>query len=113
MSVGGMGGILGGAAGSPLSQSKGAAAEQTANETAAQKGKLSNEKKADAASGVGQTDGEGHEAHDRDGDGRKLWEAPVEAGEAAGEQEESDSAPAERKSKDASGNSGGSLDLSG
>lgn len=112
MSIGGMGGVLGGAAGSPLSQAKGSEAERAANETASQKGKATNESKADAASGIGETDGEGHEAHDRDADGRRLWEGSPQT-DLADDAGEDHASPPPRQSKDASGESGGALDLSG
>ena len=111
MSVGGMGGVLGGAAGSPLSQTKGSEAERTANETAAQKGRQVNDAKADAASGIGETDGEGHESHERDADGRRLWERPPTEGEEA--KDNPGESSTERQSKDATGDAGGQLDLTG
>lgn len=116
MSVGGLGGILGGAAGTSLAQTKGSEAERAANETAAQKGKQANDKKADAASGIGETDGDSHESHDRDADGRRLWEHSPEAAEPSEEHADSAAdahAPVDRQSKDATGNCGGSLDLTG
>lgn len=115
MSVGGMGGILGGAAGSPLSQTKGSEAERSANETASQKGKQTNEKKADAAAGIGETDGNDHESHDRDADGRRLWERPPGTPEegAQPDSEEGSEDATVRQSKDVSGSSGGRLDLTG
>ena len=64
------------------------------------------ERKAEAAAGVGEPDGEDHETHDRNADGRRPWEdqpAP-----------EADAEPPDmRQSKDPSGQSGNLLDLTG
>ncbi|REJ68414.1 MAG: hypothetical protein DWQ31_08310 [Planctomycetota bacterium] len=108
-----MGGVLGGAAGSPLSQTKGAEAERAAHETAGQKGRDVNNAKADSAAGIGEADGEGHESHDRDADGRRLWERPPGGQGEEPESEEAEASDKTRQSKDVSGDSGGQLDLTG
>jgi len=63
-------------------------------------------RKAEAAAGVGEPDGEDHEPTERDADGRHPWEEPPEAngGVAPGD------AP---RSKDPTQQSGNLLDLSG
>ena len=93
MSVGPLGGVLGSAAGAPLSQTKGAATETSAREASARDQADEIDLRAERSSGVGQTEGD-EGASDRDADGRRLWErqqqgrggSPDE--EAAGEQDE-------------------------
>jgi len=110
MSVGPLGGLGGSAAGSPLSQAKGSDVERAQQETGAQQRQVQSEKKAESASGIGETDGEDHETAERDADGRRLWEKspeghdPDDAGSAEADQP---------KSRDVSGQSGNLIDLSG
>ena len=112
MSVGPLGGIGASAAGSPLSQTKGSDVERAQEETGAQQRRVQSEKKAESASGIGETDGEDHETADRDADGRRLWEGSPESPAAEDAQGSADAA-GKRQSKDASGQSGNLLDLSG
>ena len=109
MSVGPMG-MLGGAAGSPLSQSQGNDVNKTQQETTDQSRKASSEDKAEQASGVGQTEHD-EQASDRDADGRRPWEI----GGPPGEEEPAEGAPEDekRQSKDPSHTRGGQLDVSG
>ena len=111
MSVGPLGGIAGSVAGSPLAQSKGSDVERAQQDAANQARRTAADKKAENAAGIGEADGEDHETADRDADGRRLWEAPPEAtsGDAPGQEGRSDRAPV----KDASGQRGNLLDLSG
>jgi hypothetical protein len=60
------------------------------------------------AAGIGRTDGEGHEAHERDADGRLPWQMTARQ---APDQTD-DQADAPPPVKDPSGESGNSLDLS-
>ena len=109
MSIGSMGSVAGSAAGSPLSQAAGSEVERARQDAAALERRVHvNEKAADAA-GVGQTDGEDHEAEERDADGRRLWEEPPKADGTDLDESGADA----RKSKDASGQRGNLLDLSG
>ena len=112
MSVGPLGGIAGSVAGSPLAQTKGAEPERVQQETVAQQRRIDSDQKADAAAGIGETDGEDHETAERDADGRRLWEPPAEA---KNTQQAADQAspPPQRQSKDTTGQSGNLLDLSG
>ena len=73
MSMGPLGGILGSAAGSPLSQTKGATTERAARESAVKETIDQLDLQAEKSAGIGQTEGE-HEASDRDADGRRAWE---------------------------------------
>ncbi len=110
MSVGPLGGIAGSVAGSPLAQTKGSESERAQQDSVAQQRSVDSDRKAEAAAGIGETDGDDHETAERDADGRRLWEAQAD--------EEStisggSTQPEERRSKDASGQSGNMLDLSG
>ncbi len=108
MSIGPMGGIGASAAGSPLAQTKGSEVDRAQHDTSSQQRRVQNEKKAESAAGIGETDGEDHETSERDADGRRLWEKTGK-NSTAGEED-----PAEqRHSKDASGQWGNLLDLSG
>jgi hypothetical protein len=108
MSVGPLGGIVASAAGSSLAQAKGADVERTGQDTINQQRQVQGETRAEAAAGVGQADGEDHQASERDADGRRLWEAPVRKKMPPGE-------PAQHapQAKDVTGQSGNQLDLSG
>jgi hypothetical protein len=108
MSIGSLG-ILGGAAGTPLAQTKGSdvdRAEQDAND---QKRQVTNELKAEAAAGIAETDGQEHQTNERDADGRRPWE--ILAKKAKPAEPAAELPPVQ--SKDPSGESGGQLDLSG
>ncbi len=107
MSIGPMG-TLGSAAGSQLAQGNGSDVNRTQQDTADHSRQTQSADKAEAASGVGQTE-QDEEAADRDADGRRLWEAPPEAQDSEQEELESD----EPRSKDPTGQKGGQLDLSG
>jgi len=111
MSLGPLGGVGSSAAGSPLAQTRGSDVERAQEETGTQQRRVDSEKKAENASGIGEADGEDHEAADRDADGRRLWEASPQS--PAAEDAAEGSAAGERQSKDASGQSGNLLDLSG
>ncbi len=109
MSVGPMSGLAASAAGSPLAQSHGSEVERARGDAAAQQRKIRNDQKAEDAAGIGETDGDDHQAEDRDADGRRLWEespqppsAGVTSPDAAGP-----------RGKDPTGHSGNLLDLSG
>ena len=110
MSVGPMG-MLGGAAGSPLSQSQGSDVNKTQQETTDQARKTASDDKAQQASGVGQTEHD-EQASDRDADGRRPWELGGRSPRATDDDatEDSGSPP---QSKDPSGTRGGQLDISG
>ncbi len=110
MSMGPIGGVVGSAAGAPLSQTKGAEAERSQRDAATQATTREADKKAEQSSGVGQTQ-EDQGASDRDADGRRLWEAPPDP---ATDQEEASTDPSQNsKAKDPTGASGGQLDLMG
>ena len=87
---------------------KGSDIERAQQDSNSQERRVQSEAKAENAAGIGETDGEDHEAADRDADGRRIWERIAQA-----KQGESASEPPDRASRDASGQSGNLLDLSG
>ncbi len=104
MSIGPVG-IAASAAGTPLAQTKGTEVERAQAEVGAQGRVVYHDKKAEAAAGVGEPDGEDHETAERDGDGRRSWEDQPEPEDAA--------SSGARQSKDPSQQSGNLLDLTG
>ncbi|HUY93106.1 MAG TPA: hypothetical protein VMV10_30530 [Pirellulales bacterium] len=109
MSIGPLGPIIS-AAGSSLAQSKGSELERTQNEVAGQQRQTEVGRQAESAAGIGAADGENHETSERDADGRRLWEAPLDpknAGDA-----NAAGGPEPPRAKDPTGQSGGHLDLS-
>ena len=109
MSVGPMGGIAGSLAGSPLAQTSGSETDRARQDSAVQERRIQTDQKTETAAGIGETDGEDHEAADRDADGRRPWEMPAES------QQTEDGAvpPSAPVPKDPTGQSGGLLDLTG
>ena len=112
MSVGPMGGVAGSVAGSPLAQTKGSEPERVQQDTVAQQRRVDSDQKAESAAGIGETDGEDHETAERDADGRRPWEPPPEPKDAEPAEEQAGQTPPPQ-SKDATGQSGNLLDLSG
>jgi hypothetical protein len=108
--MGSLGGIAGSAAGVPLSQTAGSETERAQKESLAQHRQVDADQQAERAAGIGQTD-EDQESSERDADGRRLWEAPNQSDKAR----KDDEAPELllRQSKDATGQSGTQLDLTG
>jgi hypothetical protein len=106
MSVGSLGGLVGSAAGSPLSQTAGSETERTQRDSAVKDRNVHALERAERAAGIGTTE-QDQEASERDADGRRLWETPPD------EQSDADAAQAGRKSKDPTGQSGTQLDLTG
>jgi hypothetical protein len=105
-----LGGVLGSAAGAALSQTAGSEAERTQREGAAQQRQITADQKAELAAGIGQTE-QDQESSERDADGRRLWEKPTPSPDAKKEAEPV--ATIARQSKDATGQSGTQLDLTG
>jgi hypothetical protein len=110
-------GFFGSIAATPLSQSKGSDVDRAAQETNGQSGQASNDAKAESADGIGATDGEEHGAAERDADGRRISEKgpgkkkPVAAPPAVLPADLDGTPPP--FSKDATGESGNQLDLTG
>lgn len=110
MSMGPVGGVVGSAAGAPLSQTKGSAKERSAQDATNQARAADSDAKAEKAAGIGETQ-EDQATSDRDADGRRMWEAIQKAQE---QREENQDAPSSvKQSKDATGTAGGKLDLMG
>lgn len=108
MSIGPSSGLAGSVAGSPLARASSSESDRASQEVGAQQRQVNSEKKAESAAGIGETDGENNEASDRDPDGRRLWEE-IPGGEAESDGTQKDPT----HGKDASGQSGNLLDLSG
>ena len=108
MNVGPSTGVVGSAAGAPLSQTSGSETERTQKDSRDSQRQVDNEKKAADAAGIGQTE-QDEGTSDRDAEGRRFWESPM------GKQPEQDDGEHEshRQSKDPTGDSGNSLDLTG
>ncbi len=110
MNVGSLGGILGSAAGAPLSQTTGSETERTARDASAQQRHLVSEQNAEKAAGIGTTDADS-ETSERDADGRRLWESPAQRH--TNQTVEESALQSQRIAKDPSGTSGKELDLMG
>ena len=109
MSIGSLG-ILGGLAGTPLSQ-RAAEAEKTQQESVDQSRASQAAERAEEAAGIGQTE-EDSQAGERDADGRRPWEVQAKSKS----QVPPSPPPAETsvsRAKDPTGACGGQLDLVG
>src|SRR5215470_10182212 len=105
MSIGSLG-FAGIGAATPLAQAKGPDTERAAQETTSQQLQQQSDFKAEQAAGVGQTDGDEHEAEDRDADGRRPWELPTKKKPASAAETPSEDQAAIPPSKDATGQCG-------
>jgi hypothetical protein len=94
------------ASGTPLAQSKGTDGDRAGEEVGAQRRRVYHEKEAEVAAGVGEPDGDNHEAAEREGDGRRPWN------ERQDERKPVDESTA-KQSKDPSRQSGNFLDVTG
>jgi hypothetical protein len=110
MSMGPMGGVIGSAAGAPLSQTAGSETERAQKNSLAQNRQVDSNQRAESASGIGQTE-QDQESSERDADGRRLWEETAKKGKQPADGEAADGSA--RQSKDATGQSGTKLDLTG
>jgi len=110
MSMVPLGGIVGSAAGAPLSQTAGSETERAQKDSHAQSRQVDSDQRAERAAGIGQTE-QDQESSERDADGRRLWEAPHQSGPDQKHDEATGAPP--RQSKDATGQSGTQLDLTG
>lgn len=107
MSIGPTNPVVAGLAGTPLAQTKGSDVDRNQQAAGSQQTRSFSAQKAESAAGIGETDGQDHEAAERDADGRLPWRSPKHP---------SPDTPADARSapsKDASGESGSLLDLSG
>lgn len=108
MNVGPLGGLLGSAAGAPLSQAGGSEAERGLREASSQQRQIATEQSAELAAGIGTTD-EDQETSERDADGRMFWENRKKSAD----QEATENPITQRSAKDPTGISGNTLDLLG
>jgi hypothetical protein len=100
-------------AATPLSQSKGSDVDRATQDTSGQAAQTTNAAKAENAAGIGATDGDEHGANERDADGRRIFEkSPSKRKPAPPVADVAPLAPAPL-SKDATGNAGNQLDLTG
>ncbi len=106
MNVVPIGGIIAGAAGSPLAQTHGAESERAQRDGVVRERRVTSDKSAEMAAGIGTTD-EDQGTSERDADGRMFWEQPGENNKTE------EGAGAVRQAKDPTGESGNSLDLTG
>jgi hypothetical protein len=112
MSMGPLGGVIGSAAGAPLSQTKGAETERAQKDLATQQRAVDSNERSERAAGIGQTE-QDQESSERDADGRRMWEAPGKRKEPNDEPAAAGAETPERRSKDPTGQSGTRLDLTG
>ena len=108
MSIGSLSGLPASAAGTSLAQTRGGEVERTQHDAGAQQRRAQNEARAEAAAGIGQTDGENHETGERDADGRRPWEIARHASSDASPPPDVETPP-----RDPTGQSGTLLDLTG
>ena len=105
-----LGGILTSAAGTALSQTAGSETERAQKDALTQRRGVDADQHAERSAGIGQTE-QDHETSERDADGRRLWEGPVDPKKS---QKTAAEVEAEsRQSKDPTGQSGTKLDLTG
>jgi hypothetical protein len=110
MSIGSLG-IVGGLAGSPLTQ-RTAETDRAERESADQAREAKADLRAEQAAGIGQT-AEDSEAQERDADGRRPWEHPHQPKEGVVKDASVEPEAMPVLAKDPSGERGGELDLVG
>ena len=109
MSIGPLG-MVGAAASAPAAQRQGSDVDRVAQDQSSQAREAASSKQAAKAEGVGETD-QNHETTDRDADGRRVWERTSgNSKHHEGDPEDHTEAP---RSRDATGDRGNQLDLSG
>ena len=109
MSIGPLAGLPTSAAGSPLAQESGPAADRAAQDASADRRSIDSQQKASDAAGVGRTDGQRHESDQRDANGRRHWQwTPGDSDSTNAEDQ-----PSQGQREDASGGRGTLLDLNG
>ena len=107
MSIGPTNPVIASLAGTSLAQTKGSDVDRNQQAAGSQQTRAFSAQKAESAAGIGETDGQDHEAAERDADGRLPWRSPKQP------PPESPANPQSSPSKDASGESGSLLDLCG
>jgi hypothetical protein len=112
MSMVPLGGLLSSTAGTALSQTSGSESERTQKDTLTQRRGVDADLHAERSSGIGQTE-QDQQSSERDADGRRLWENPAAAKKGPAHAGEAEIEVEARQSKDATGQSGTQLDLTG
>jgi hypothetical protein len=110
MSMVPLGGLLSSTAGTALSQANGSETERAQKDAVTQRRATDADQHAERSAGIGQTE-QDQQSSERDADGRRLWENP-----ATPKKPQPTAAEVEieaRQSKDATGQSGTQLDLTG
>jgi hypothetical protein len=110
MSMVPLGGLLSSTAGTALSQANGSETERAQKDALAQRRGTDAAQHAERSSGIGQTE-QDQESSERDADGRRLWESPAASKKA--QRSAADLEAEARQSKEATGQSGTQLDLTG
>ena len=116
MSIGPLTSLPASVAGQSLAQAHGSEVERAGLENVAQQHRTSGAKQAEAAAGVGATDADGEEAHERDADGRRLWEDRLDLSDERGKdhakgEEEKEGPDEEPRPTDPLATTGGGLDI--
>jgi hypothetical protein len=112
MSMGPLGGVVGSAAGAPLSQTAGSDSERVQRDSVAQQRHADASQRAERAAGIGQTE-QDQESSERDADGRRPWELSISSDKSKDQPTDPLAPILTRQSKDATGQSGTQLDLTG
>ena len=110
MSIGPLG-FVSSAAATPAAQSRSSDVERATRDATIQQRQAQSAAKAEAAAGIGQADGEEHQAAERDADGRRLWEETP--GKRPNTSDAASDPADQRQSKDTTGEAGNRLDLTG
>jgi len=112
MSIGSLG-MIGSVATTGGVQAK-ADADRVKESVDVQARKLESQTMAEDAAGIGRADGENHETHERDADGRRLYEEPPQPPKAEETETTTDAQPIPMpQAIDPTGLCGGQLDLTG
>ncbi len=111
MSIGSLG-IIGGISATPQVQ-RNASADRAMTENLRQQNAVANDQAAVDAAGIGKADGEDHAVGERDADGRLDWNHHEKPPEEKSSEGTPDDASEPIKSRDITGDSGGTLDLQG
>lgn len=113
MSIGpGAMGIASSLAASPLAQNSSSEVNRNQQASRDQSRQVESAEKAEKAAGVGDPE-ESEKTSDRDADGRRAWEKPARSHDDPSAHDDDSCGGGGSKSKDPTGQRGGSLDLSG
>jgi hypothetical protein len=112
MSMGPLGGVVVSSAGAPLSQTAGSESERVQREAVSHQRHTDAHQRAERAAGIGQTE-QDQESSERDADGRRPWERPNSSAKESDLSLDATTPPLARQSRDATGQSGTQLDLTG